>query len=64
MEGFLAAEASPEEWAQVAAAALAKAAREWALAVEPARVVRVPELDSEPVEAEWVAEAGDRRPIP
>lgn len=51
-EGFSAAAASPEEWVPVAAAEPVKEATESASVAEPARVVRVPEADSEPAAEE------------
>ncbi|MCS6302048.1 MAG: hypothetical protein H8K07_00055 [Nitrospira sp.] len=55
------AAASPEGWAPVGAAEPVKGATESASAVEPAKVVRVPEVGSEQAVGEWVAEARDQR---
>jgi hypothetical protein len=63
-EGLWAAVVPPEEWAPVEVGEPVKGAAGSAAEAEPAKAARVPERDSEPDAAEWVAEAGDRRPTP
>jgi hypothetical protein len=63
-EGLWAAVVPPEEWAPVEAGEPVKGAAGSAAEAESAKEAKVPEMDSEPDAAVWVAEAEDRRPTP